>query len=141
LIFFTNYQSRKGKDIAANPKVGVNFYWASLERQVRVSGSAHKTSVAESDEYFAERPRESQIAAWASAQSEVLTGRDVLENKMEEYTKKFEGMDVPRPENWGGYRIIPNYFEFWQGRPFRLHDRLIYCVDADFEWFIKRLAP
>jgi pyridoxamine 5'-phosphate oxidase len=141
LVFFTNYLSEKGKEIENNNKVGVNFFWNTLERQIRVHGVAQKISKEESDEYFASRPRESQIAAWASMQSSVLRTREELEQSVVDFTKKFDGGTVSRPEHWGGFRIVPHYFDFWQGRPSRLHDRLIYKVDASFDWFINRLAP
>jgi pyridoxamine 5'-phosphate oxidase len=139
--FFTNYESKKGEEIEANPQVALTFFWKEFERQVRIEGSIQKTADAESDEYFAVRPRGSQIGAWVSDQSEVITGRDILETKTRELNERFEGQTVPRPPHWGGYRVIPDYIEFWQGRPSRLHDRLAYQKIAKNSWKIERLSP
>lgn len=141
IIFYTNYNSCKGREIALNPKVCLNFFWKELERQVRIYGEAKKVDESISNSYFASRPRESQIGAWASPQSEEIKGREELENKLQELKMQYEGKDIPRPDFWGGYRIVPHHFEFWQGRANRLHDRIIYKVDEDFQWYHKRLAP
>lgn len=138
--FYTNYQSHKGHDIDVNNSVSLVFYWPELERQVRVSGKAHKLSSEESDEYFASRPKGSQIGAWTSPQSQVVANREALEKRKEEFEKKFEDK-VERPENWGGYRVMPDSMEFWQGRNDRLHDRIIYTEQQSGGWEIKRLAP
>jgi pyridoxamine 5'-phosphate oxidase len=140
LVFYTNYHSRKGKDLEINPFVSALFFWAVLERQVRIEGRVEKISGAESDRYFSTRPRVSQIGAWASPQSEPLESREALEIRFKEIERKFEGKSIPRPSNWGGYRIIPAYFEFWQGRPGRLNDRIAY-VTAGKHWEKERLAP
>lgn len=139
-VFYTNYKSLKGKGIEENNKVALNFFWGELERQVRVEGVVDKLSAQDSDAYFDKRPRESQIGAWASNQSELLKGREDLEEKVIFYTNKFEGAPVPRPEHWGGYIIKPSKIEFWQGRPSRLHDRLIYSNSND-NWTVYRVAP
>ena len=124
LKFYTNYSSNKGQELELNNKVALNFFWPTVERQVRVEGELHKLSDAESDAYFNSRPRESQIGAWVSPQSATIDSREVLNERFREFTNKFEGHPVPRPAHWGGYIIRPKYFEFWQGRPNRLHDRL-----------------
>jgi pyridoxamine 5'-phosphate oxidase len=140
LVFFTHYNSPKGHDLAAHPQASVLFYWAPLERQVRVTGLVERVPAPESDAYFASRPRDSQIAAWAAMQSSELPHRLALEQRYRELADKYAGQDVPRPPDWGGYRIVPNRLEFWQGRPKRLHDRILY-VKSDTEWQRSRLAP
>lgn len=140
-VFFTNYQSRKGKEIEMNPFVSLLFFWKELERQVRIEGKIKKTPTAESDEYFNSRPAESRIGAWSSPQSTVIDSRDILQKNVEKYTTKFGTENIPRPEFWGGYIVIPYCIEFWQGRPGRLHDRLQYSLTKNDEWIIKRLAP
>lgn len=140
LKFYTNYDSNKGLELEQNNKVALNFFWPSVERQVRVEGELHKLSEEESDAYFNSRPRESQIGAWVSPQSATIDSREVLNERFREFTDKFEGQSVPRPSNWGGYLIRPKYFEFWQGRPNRLHDRLSYSLFEE-NWSIGRMAP
>ncbi|MCE7064879.1 pyridoxamine 5'-phosphate oxidase [Dyadobacter sp. CY326] len=139
--FFTNYDSKKGKEIEANPQVALTFFWKEFERQVRIEGLIEKTTDAESAEYFAVRPRGSQIGAWASDQSRHVESREALEERTQLLEQKFAGAEVPRPPHWGGYRVIPDYMEFWQGRPSRLHDRLVYTKTADNGWNIERLCP
>lgn len=138
--FFTNYDSRKGEEIAENPQASLLFFWAELERQVRIEGVVSKTSRRISKEYFASRPRASQIGAWASAQSRVISNRRQLEEKIAESEKRFAGKDVECPEFWGGYIVKPDMFEFWQGRESRLHDRLRYTKKGK-NWNIERLSP
>ena len=137
--FFTNYSSRKSQEIEVNPNVCMNFFWPEMERQVRINGSISRLSEQESDDYFNSRPYESRIGAWCSPQSQVIESRDVLENKIQELKKKYPN-EVPRPENWGGYTILPNEIEFWQGRASRLHDRFLYSKEGE-NWTINRLAP
>lgn len=141
VVFYTNYNSAKGKEIERNPKVGLNFFWKELERQVRMRGVARKLTPKQSDAYFATRPRESQIGAWASEQSTVIKSREELDRRIAEIEERFKNKEVTRPSYWGGYMVFPISFEFWQGRPGRLHDRIRYCCTADGEWFTERLAP
>jgi pyridoxamine 5'-phosphate oxidase len=141
LVFFTNYRSRKGNELAANPRAAATFFWPEIERQIRVEGGVEAITPAESDEYFRSRPVDSQLSAWVSDQSEVVTGgRAELEGRLASLTAKFSGNEVPRPPHWGGYRLAPVVVEFWQGRPGRLHDRLRYSRTASY-WRIDRLAP
>lgn len=139
--FFTNYDSNKGKNLDKNPWVSLVFLWGELERQVRIEGKVEKISAQESDKYFNSRPIGSQLGAWASNQSKVIPNRDVLDNKLKEITQKYEGKIIPRPEHWGGFRVIPNLIEFWQGRENRLHDRLCYTLQDNQQWKRERLAP
>lgn len=141
LVFFTNYSSHKGHDLLENPYACANFYWEDLSRQVRFTGKIEKVSNQESDEYFASRPRESQIGAWASHQSNELKNRDELITRLEALKNKFEGQEVPRPDFWGGYRLMPTHLEFWQGRESRLHDRIQYEHRDNETWKITRLSP
>ncbi len=140
-IFFTNYDSRKGQEIAGNPNVAMVFYWPDQERQVTIAGAASKIPRAESEAYFKSRPRGSRLAAWASHQSEVLENREVLESRWRELQAKYPGDEVPMPPNWGGFVIAPARIEFWQGRPSRLHDRFRYARQADGKWVVERLSP
>ena len=140
LVFFTNYESRKAKEIAGNPQVSLLFYWPELHRQVRIEGMVSRVAGDISDRYFASRPRESQLGAWASQQSSTIENRQTLEDTFREVAEKFEGRDVPRPPYWGGYQLRPVRMEFWQGRPNRLHDRLLYCREAE-SWLRSRLSP
>ena len=139
-IFYTNYQSRKGADIALNPYVYLNVYWVELERQIRVQGKIELIDLKISDSYFKNRPRESQIGAWASDQSNILSSRQELMDKYSYFENKYHNKDVPRPPHWGGYKILVDQFEFWQGRPNRLHDRIIYHKEPN-KWRIDRLSP
>ncbi len=139
LVFFTNYDSRKGHELAANPYAALQFHWVALQQVVRIEGRVDKISAAESDEYFHSRPLGSRIGAWASPQSAVIAGREVLEASQQQASTRF-GDEPPRPANWGGYRLVPDLWEFWQGRPSRLHDRLRYRLVAG-DWVRERLAP
>jgi pyridoxamine 5'-phosphate oxidase len=139
--FFTNYKSEKGKMMSQNKNVCLNFFWADLQRQVRIRGQIEKCSGRISDRYFASRPRESQLSAWASHQSEKLSNRIELEVRYREYEERFKGKKIPRPPHWGGYIVRPFYFEFWQGRTNRLHDRIAYIKNKNNGWDISRLNP
>src|ERR1700704_3453602 len=140
-VFFTNYESEKGKQLEANPNAALGFYWIELDRQIRISGAGEKTSREESERYFHSRPLGSQLGAWASRQSEVVDGRRVLDARMAEMTERFADKPIALPPHWGGYRVKPEIIEFWQGGPNRLHDRLRYTLQANGEWLIDRLAP
>lgn len=140
-VFYTNYESDKGHELASNSYAALVFWWAELERQVRIEGRVQKVSNQESDEYFLSRPFNSRLGAWASAQSQAVNGREVLELRLEELKTEYENKEVPRPSHWGGYRVIPTAIEFWQGRPSRLHDRLQYRLLEDGSWSIRRLSP
>ncbi len=139
-VFFTNYNSAKSKEIGANPKASILFPWLDLERQVRISGAVERISKVESLKYFTSRPRGSQLGAWISEQSQVISNRTVLKTLMNQIKEKFKEGEVPLPDAWGGYRIVPESYEFWQGRANRLHDRFKYLRDDDV-WSISRLAP
>lgn len=140
-IFFTNYNSNKGKQLAGNPNAALNFFWYQLERQVNISGRTAKCNEQFCDDYFATRPRESQLGAWASPQGEEIESRDVLIKNFEHYAKKFEGKEIPRPPHWGSFYLTPEKIEFWQGRTGRMHDRIAYTLQQDASWKISRLAP
>lgn len=139
-VFFTNYQSEKGKDIEENPHVSLVFFWKELERQVCIEGIAQKVSDTESDEYFLSRPVGSRIGAWSSPQSTVIDSRNILEENYNKYIAQF-GDNVPRPPHWGGYRVVPSSIEFWQGRSSRMHDRILFTRNTDSAWQKCRLAP
>ncbi len=142
MVFFTNYTSRKAKEIDANPNVSLLFPWVTLERQLIVIGKAEKISAIESLKYFTSRPHESQLGAWVSAQSEVIPNRTLLKMKLAEISRKFKEGKVPLPDFWGGYRVVPHHVEFWQGGSARLHDRLVYTRESsDADWQVNRLSP
>lgn len=139
-VFFSNFDSAKGRDLAANPRAALVFFWVELERQVRVEGDVERVAAADADAYFARRPRASRLSAMASPQSQPVADRGVLEARVAELARQYPGDDLPRPPHWGGYRVLPRAVEFWQGRPSRLHDRLRYARTAE-TWSIVRLAP
>lgn len=140
-VFYTNYSSHKGQQLQANPWAALVFWWAELERQVRIEGRVEKVSETESDAYFHSRPLGSQLGAWVSQQSQVIDTREVLEVRLQELEEKYINQVVPRPTHWGGFRVIPTAIEFWQGRPNRLHDRLLYRRLDEGRWLIERLSP
>ena len=140
-VFYTNYDSTKGQHLQQKPRAALVFWWVELERQVRIEGKVTKISAAESDRYFGSRPRDSQLGAWVSSQSEVIANREVLEQKFRQLQQKYADRDIPRPANWGGFRVVPITCEFWQGRPSRLHDRLRYRLLDDGSWCRERLSP
>lgn len=139
-VFYTNYDSHKAKDIAENPFAAINFHWSELERQVRIEGGVKKITEEKSDAYWASRPRESQVSAWMSDQSQPVGSREELELRKSAILQRFEGVEIPRPIHWGGYVVVPERVEFWQGRPNRLHDRLVYLKQTN-EWKVVRLNP
>jgi pyridoxamine 5'-phosphate oxidase len=140
-VFYTNYNSKKGREIAESPYVALVFFWPDLERQVRIEGVVERVSDEESTAYFKSRPKGSQLGALSSPQSEIIANRKVLEEKLEDLTRKYEAKEIEKPEYWGGYRVIPNRIEFWQGRSNRLHDRILYVQNKDQSWKFERLAP
>ncbi len=140
-VFFTNYRSAKARELEGNPNAALVFFWPQLERQVRVEGTVTRTTEEESREYFVTRPRESQIGAWASPQSDVIASREELEKRQRDFEELYRDREVAWPEHWGGYRVTPKRIEFWKGRIGRLHDRIVYEREDDGNWTIKRLAP
>lgn len=141
LVFFTNYESRKAQHIRENPQVSLLFLWLPLQRQVQITGTAEKVPTGESLQYFTSRPRGSQLGAWSSQQSSVISSKQFLLMQFEKMKEKFINQEIPLPSFWGGFRVVPNSFEFWQGRPSRLHDRFLYCLQDDRTWDIQRLSP
>lgn len=139
-IFFTNYNSAKGQEIETNPNAALVFFWHELERQVRIECTIEKISAQENDDYFFSRPAGSQIGAWSSPQSSIIERREILDENYQKYQKQF-GDNIPRPEHWGGYKIIPTHIEFWQGRSNRMHDRILFTINEDKQWLKNRLAP
>lgn len=140
-VFYTNYESQKAQDIASNNNICINFFWEQLERQIRIIGKASKVSKAQSLKYFLTRPFSSQLGAWVSNQSKIISSRSILEMKFEQMKRKFANGQIPLPDDWGGYILEPDSFEFWQGRPSRLHDRFKYTIDDSNAWQASRLAP
>ncbi|MBD1921091.1 pyridoxamine 5'-phosphate oxidase [Microcoleus sp. FACHB-831] len=140
-VFYTNYESYKAQELTSNPWASLVFWWAELERQVRIEGRVEKVADAESDAYFHSRPAGSQLGAWASNQSQVIANREVLEVRLQQLKQEYENKEIPRPLHWGGFRVIPTAIEFWQGRPSRLHDRLLYRRLENDAWVIERLSP
>lgn len=140
LVFYTSYGSRKGHQITENPRAAITFYWPALHRQVRIEGNVAQLSEDESDAYFGSRPRMHQLSAWASEQSEAVESREVLDERLKHFDERFEGSEVPRPHSWGGYLVVPDRFEFWQGRLNRMHDRLEYRREGR-RWMLLRLQP
>lgn len=139
-VFFTNYDSAKGRQLASNHAAALVFFWHELERQVRIEGTIEKVSEAESDSYFQSRPPQSRIGAWSSPQSQIITDRSILDNNYTQFEEQFGGM-IPRPPHWGGYRVIPDHIEFWQGRSSRMHDRILFTLQENGTWLKNRLAP
>ncbi|NJK54669.1 MAG: pyridoxamine 5'-phosphate oxidase [Pleurocapsa sp. SU_5_0] len=141
-VFYTNYGSQKGRQLIANPYAALVFLWDKLERQIRIEGKVEKLSSRESLEYFHSRPKASQLGAWTSAQSQVIPNREILEEKLASLQAQYSGeVTIPLPDHWGGFRVVPDRLEFWQGRPSRLHDRLVYNLETDGNWSISRLSP
>lgn len=140
-VFFTNYESRKGRELEENPRASLVFYWRGLNRQIRITGTVGRTAQKESEEYFRTRSRDSRLGAWASKQSEVIESREALDQAFRDIEEKYPGDDIPLPTFWGGFRLTPNVFEFWEGRTGRLHDRFRYTRESNGEWTIERLSP
>ena len=140
-IFYTNYEGRKASDLAQNPQAALLFYWEVLGRQIRIEGRVQKVSLEISDAYFKSRPHGSQIGAWASNQSEIIENRQILEDKIAQVAAQYEGEEISRPPHWGGYCLTPSFIEFWQERPYRLHDRIRFRKDDQNQWIIERLSP